>query len=105
MAAPVIRTPFTDIFGRFFTNQGHGQCRDFELNFYECMEAYGLPRGWKKCDDYYEDFMECLSHDKRRKRIELMQAERLRQYKDGERDRRNYYAAPPKWDSYPRHQR
>jgi hypothetical protein len=55
---PAMRTPLSDISGPV----GHwdmGECAPFELNFLDCMEAYGHTKGEEKCSLYFQDFMEC----------------------------------------------
>jgi len=36
-------------------------CADFELNMAECLEAYGVRKGYDLCYKYIEDLHECKS--------------------------------------------
>ncbi|XP_013782778.1 uncharacterized protein LOC106467016 isoform X2 [Limulus polyphemus] len=95
-----IRTPLTDFFGCLGASQGNLRCRDLELNMMNCLEAYGLRNGSQNCINEIDDYKECRTLNKQRKRVEAMQKERLRQYKSGERSKSNLYAEPPKLDSF-----
>lgn len=66
----------------------------------DCLEAYGLERGLKKCDTLIADFRECSLKIKQIKRIQAMHAERQRQIAAGERSKENSYAPSPPHDSY-----
>ena len=35
-----------------------GHCGDFEMNYVECLEAYGLVRGLERCLKYQEDLQD-----------------------------------------------
>lgn len=95
---PPFRTPITDIGGCLINFQQQKRCADFELKFFECMEAYGIPRGHRHCSDLFEDYHECASRSKQRERVRILTDERQRQYKAGILKER--YSAPPKEDSY-----
>ena len=57
---PIIRTRFTDMTAALFTQQNNLACKDFELKFVYCMEAYGKPLGNTKCKDFEDDLRECV---------------------------------------------
>lgn len=98
---PFIRSPFTDITGCLVSHQWYGRCKDFELAAVECMEAYGRAGGLQKCDALLKDFKECHTRDKQLRRATAMRAERLRQYKEGERTKDNLFAKPaPPYESF-----
>lgn len=67
--SPFIRTPFTDLGGGMLNHQHFGQCSKMELDAMECLEAYGLIRGTKKCNLLLEDYYECHSRAKQISRI------------------------------------
>lgn len=64
MAAP-IKGFFFDLFPALhlqqFSRQRRHNCADFELNALECLEAYGLHKGYDVCFKYIEDLNECKS--------------------------------------------
>ena len=62
---PFIRTPFSDLTGGVMTHQCRKECRDFEMNAVECLEAYGAVKGKVKCQDYLDDLKECMFQTKR----------------------------------------
>ncbi|XP_012261022.2 NADH dehydrogenase [ubiquinone] iron-sulfur protein 5 [Athalia rosae] len=95
---PVFRTPITDITGSLINFQQQKRCADFEMNFVECMEAYGIPRGYRKCSDLFEDLHECATHNTQQMRVNAIRDERHKQYKAGLIDKPNL--PPPKEDSY-----
>lgn len=76
-----------------FMNKAHHQgvlrtgqklaCSDFELNAVECVEAYGLQRGYHKCRDFLIDYDECLKNTVTRIRNEIMDEERVKQILKG----------------------
>lgn len=61
---PIIRSRFTDMGAILFTRQKHPYCKDFELKFRYCMEAYGEPVGFEKCKLLREDLNECMFRHK-----------------------------------------
>lgn len=69
--SPYIRTPLTDVFGSIINHQQYSKCGPFELNMMECLEAYGLDQGRKKCSDYIDDFNECQDMTKQFLRIRV----------------------------------
>ncbi|XP_017768177.1 PREDICTED: NADH dehydrogenase [ubiquinone] iron-sulfur protein 5 [Nicrophorus vespilloides] len=98
--SPFFRTPFTDLTGCLISHQWYGRCADLELKTVECLEAYGMERGLRKCSDLMQDFRECGFRTKQISRNVAMRDERERQYKAGERSAANLYAEPPKLDSF-----
>ncbi|XP_044736213.1 NADH dehydrogenase [ubiquinone] iron-sulfur protein 5 [Chrysoperla carnea] len=96
--APFFKTPLTDLTGCIINNQNFGKCADLELKYMDCIEAYGLDRGKKKCEVLMEDFKECHLKTKQFKRLWEMRKERHRQYLLGES--KEHYAEPPKVDSF-----
>lgn len=95
---PYLRLPFTDITACLITHQWHGRCQKQELNLMECMEAYGLDRGFQVCTKYLRDFRECHTRRMQTKRFFSMRAERNKQYRSGEREK--HYADSPRMDSH-----
>lgn len=69
MAAPLFRTPFTDLTSGMINCQYFDRCGERELAMMECLEAYGVERGKKKCRDLIEDFQECFSLRKQMLRV------------------------------------
>lgn len=57
--SPYLRTPFTDITGGMVSHQMLGKCQKQEMQFMDCLEAYGLERGRNKCVHLIEDYKEC----------------------------------------------
>ena len=82
---PAFRTPWTEALGSTYNYQDHPFCRDFELRLANCVEAYGWYRSQEKCTLLFKDLEECLYSQKRNKRISLMQQERARQSKKGQK--------------------
>lgn len=97
---PWLRSFATDLTGDQFSSQYFGQCADMEMKLLDCLEAYGLNRGLKKCEDLMQDFKECVYKKKQFDRIVAMRMERHRQWFKGERSSENHYAPGPKDDSY-----
>ncbi|KAL1457042.1 hypothetical protein WDU94_001718 [Cyamophila willieti] len=100
MPPPAIRTPFTDMFPSSWSHQTFGRCKKFEDRFLQCSEAYGLKLSEQKCKDFVDDLVECNTRDKQAKRIKLMEKERERQIKAGERPKGKEYMEPPELNSY-----
>ncbi|XP_028129250.1 uncharacterized protein LOC114325387 [Diabrotica virgifera virgifera] len=98
--SPWLKSPFTDLTGSLVNHQWYGECADMELKVLDCLDAYGLDRGLKKCDDLIEDFRECALKTKQFKRMYAMRNERHRQHFAGERTSENKYAKGPAYDSY-----
>ena len=59
--SPFLRTPFTDLTGSLINHQQYDKCGEMEMNMMECMEAYGMDKGIRKCSDLIDDFKECSS--------------------------------------------
>lgn len=59
LVEPILRTRFTDMSVALFSAQNHS-CKDFELRYVYCMEAYGKSLGESKCKDLKEDLNECF---------------------------------------------
>lgn len=97
---PIVKLPITDLMVGFLNYQFRSQCGNFEMKYMECMEAHGMARGETICADFLHDLRECASRRLEVKRMEAMQAERLRQYKAGERTKEDYYAPSPPLGSY-----
>lgn len=57
--SPFFRSPFTDITGGMISHQLLGQCQKEEAQYMDCLEAYGLDRGLRKCTHLLHDFKEC----------------------------------------------
>lgn len=97
---PLFKSPLTDLGGDIVSHQFFGECADMEMKAVDCLEAHGMLKGVKKCNILLENFKECVYKNKQLKRIQAMQLERERQYKAGERSKKNRYAEPPTSDSY-----
>lgn len=69
------------------------------MNLVECLEAYGWKRG-DKCKDEIDDYNECAFAIKQMKRVVEMEKERKKQWKSKDNPRKEYYAEPPKIDSF-----
>lgn len=69
--APFLRTPFTDLTGSLINHQHYGKCGEMELSMMECLEAYGVDRGTKKCADLIADFQECHGMKKQMMRFNV----------------------------------
>ncbi|KAB0803520.1 hypothetical protein PPYR_02663 [Photinus pyralis] len=98
--SPFLRSPFTDLTGAMVSHQWYGQCADMELKVMDCLEAYGVDKGRKKCDTLIQDFQECASRKIRNQRIIEMRQERHRQYKAGERSKEDLYVPTIKTNGY-----
>lgn len=97
---PWFKSFFTDLTGDHFSNQYFGECADLEMKLLDCLEAYGMHKGIRKCEVLMEDFKECVYKRKQFDRIFAMRTERHRQRFSGERSKENHYAPGPKDDSY-----
>ena len=81
---------------------GWDQCANIQLNWSECMEAYGRERGDIACRLFFEDLQECVHGTKRQLRYRRVKAERFRQVLDGERKYSELFMeARPCADSFP----
>lgn len=57
---PLVR-PNADLMVIFGKDLGKArECGELEMDALECMEAYGVRRGYKLCHSYIEDFRECM---------------------------------------------
>ncbi|KAI4495419.1 hypothetical protein M0802_008633 [Mischocyttarus mexicanus] len=83
--SPLITNSLTAHMGQSFNAQMSPECANFELRAIECYEAYGFHGGTrnKLCQDYIDDLKECLYKVKTFIRIDAMNKERYRQYKEG----------------------
>ena len=87
---PIIRTMWSDIMSTTTDNQMRAltrvsRCSEFQLNFFECLEAYGARAYANKCKDFYNDYLECGRARKQELYVEEMRRERIRQVVRGER--------------------
>ncbi|XP_074594769.1 NADH dehydrogenase (ubiquinone) 15 kDa subunit [Brevipalpus obovatus] len=71
---------------------GYDKCANIQLNWAECMEAYGRERGDLACKLFYEDLQECIHGTKQILRQKRLKAERWRQVLDGERKYSDLYS-------------
>ncbi|KAL0132904.1 hypothetical protein PUN28_000557 [Cardiocondyla obscurior] len=85
--SPMFKGPISDAFLNVRSLQCSKACGPYELMYMDCMEAYGYHRGKEKCRLILDDMYECVFKVKRIRRIEMMAKERIRQYKDGKRDK------------------
>jgi len=92
--APMFKGPPTDLFLHIRSLQNLRECAPYELQYIDCMEAYGYHKGKEKCRLILEDMYECAMKIKRMRRIYVMEQERQRQFKNGERKER-YEETPP----------
>ncbi|XP_050296671.1 NADH dehydrogenase [ubiquinone] iron-sulfur protein 5 [Anthonomus grandis grandis] len=98
---PFLKSPLTDMSGALVCSQWGGKCADIEMRALECLEAYGVDRGLKKCDTLIKDFDECVYKRKQIQRVNAMRFERHRQHFAGERTKEDKYSKnPPKPDTY-----
>lgn len=93
---PIFRSWFTDVMSSMSDSQMQGMqnnyhCADFQMNFFECLEAYGSHSARTKCADFYDDYRECGLNKKQKFYIQEMRRERLRQLAHGERKASNYW--------------
>lgn len=92
--APLFKGLPTDAFLHLRNLQCLEECAPYELQYVDCLEAYGYHRGKDKCRLILEDMYECAMKIKRMRRIMLMNEERHRQFKSGERNKL-YEECPP----------
>ncbi|KAF7275712.1 NADH dehydrogenase (ubiquinone) 15 kDa subunit [Rhynchophorus ferrugineus] len=97
--SPFFKSPFTDFTSGVVTHQWFGECADMEMKAVDCFEAYGLNKGFTKCQALLDDFQECALKTKRKARVDAMRLERHRQHLAGERTKENKYAEAPPLDS------
>lgn len=67
--SPFFRSPFTDITGGLISHQMLGRCQKEEMRYMDCLEAYGLERGKRKCMCLFDDYHECHTFTKQFKRF------------------------------------
>ncbi|NXX99628.1 NDUS5 protein, partial [Centropus bengalensis] len=60
-----------------------GACHAFEREWVECGHGLGQTRARRECQPEYEDFMECLHHDKLVKRMKAILEQRDKLIKEG----------------------
>lgn len=70
--SPFIRTPLTDITSCVANHQQYDKCGKREILMLECLEAYGMDMGQKKCNNLIEDFQECVGMRKQLARVEVI---------------------------------
>lgn len=63
MASPVIYTPITRAQLGWFTHQNK-KCGEQEMDYYRCASRVGQVRAMVDCVQEYEDFNECVFHNK-----------------------------------------
>lgn len=78
--SPAFRSPITDLTGCLHNFQGHKECAPFEMNMIDCLEAYGMDMGAKKCRDLIEDFQECAGRRKQMQRFEVTHSKGTRSW-------------------------
>ncbi|XP_037529768.1 uncharacterized protein LOC119407018 [Rhipicephalus sanguineus] len=93
----LIRTPFTDLVSAVTEAESNRNCQKLSMQLALCREAYGMHRP-EKCQDEYEDFKECIFGFKQRARVVIMQQEREKQFKNGQR--KQHYAEMPPVDGF-----
>lgn len=101
--------PFKGI-GYDVTNSVNGQgpwvdyrkqpCADVELNWVECLEAYGIINGRAKCKKFQEDLNECKHSRIRKMRFFAMKAERYKKILRGELTWAERVGKPYAYDSF-----
>lgn len=77
-----------------------GTCGDFELNYVECLEAYGLVRGLETCLKYHEDLQECRSNYLKDARAKMMDFERYKKIAKGEIPFKERHGKPVPYDAF-----
>uniref|UniRef100_A0A131XKR0 Putative ubiquinone oxidoreductase n=1 Tax=Hyalomma excavatum TaxID=257692 RepID=A0A131XKR0_9ACAR len=90
----LIRSPFSDLVSVVAEGESNRNCQKLSMQLALCREAYGMHRADEKCKDEYEDFKECIFGFKQRARVFVMQQEREKQFKNGER-KEKYAEMPP----------
>uniref|UniRef100_A0A2A4JPM8 Uncharacterized protein n=1 Tax=Heliothis virescens TaxID=7102 RepID=A0A2A4JPM8_HELVI len=71
-----------------------GRCQQQEMALMDCLEAYGLGRGVKKCAYLVDDYRECQTSMKQFKRFYEMRRERDRQIALGKLTGDKMYCTP-----------
>lgn len=75
-------------------------CSDLELNAYECLEAYGLSKGYFMCHKYLDDLDECKHKYVTFYRNRIIREERYRKILNGEIKWKDRMGAPYNYDSF-----
>lgn len=75
-------------------------CSDFELNLVECLEAYGITKGYHQCHKYFEDYHECKSDQIKMVRAGVMKMERYKKLAKGEIPFEQRHVEPIPYDAY-----
>lgn len=75
-------------------------CADFELNYIECLEAYGAAHGGMKCTKFMEDFQECKGARIRKMRHWIMKEEKMKKLIKGEIAYKDRLGKPYSYDAY-----
>ncbi|KAK3927290.1 NADH dehydrogenase [ubiquinone] iron-sulfur protein 5 [Frankliniella fusca] len=95
MVGPLWPSPLTDFTAPILSNQeGPLFCAQMEMMMLNCLEQYGFNRGHKMCGGYIQDLNECTMKDFERTRIQIMQEERRRKFRDGKLEKQ-YEECPP----------
>ncbi|XP_054153564.1 uncharacterized protein LOC128952234 [Oppia nitens] len=99
----IFRSNVTDIFGHLMSAQcqignAKPRCAEFQMNAFECLEAYGAHRGRKVCLNFLKDFFECTYGLAQGQRANEMTKERLKQVMRGERSLADFHdkVKPPR---------
>lgn len=75
-------------------------CADLELNAAECLEAFGVNKGYDKCVKYMEDLNECKLSSISNARVIIMNLERAKKVATGQIPLKEAFAKPYSYDSY-----
>lgn len=68
---PYLRSPLTDLTGCVINHQTYGKCAEMEMDMMDCLEAYGMGKGAKKCKNLIADFQECVGMKKQLMRFNV----------------------------------
>lgn len=75
-------------------------CSMFELNAYECLEAYGLKTGMNLCVKFFEDLEECRTGQISIWRQRIMDLESTKKIFKGQMKLKDKYMNDTPWDAY-----
>jgi len=99
----IFRSNWTEMWGHSHSGQcqignAKPRCAEFQLNAIECLEAYGAHRGRAHCQNFLDDYVECLHGFNQLQRVTEMKKERVKQVMRGERSVNNFYdrVKPPR---------
>ncbi|XP_077265348.1 NADH dehydrogenase (ubiquinone) 15 kDa subunit [Temnothorax americanus] len=92
---PLLKGPFTDLFLHIRGIQCVEECAPYEVQYVDCLEAYGYHRGKEKCRLILEDMYECVMKIKRGRRVKLMNEQRARRMFAGEKSEDVFEPTPP----------